>query len=326
MKDIKKSSSIFLVALVVSIVPLGAQSFRGHVVPLPFPEPDQPSETTLRSGDVAVVAIPGDRRFIAGVDIRVLPQRDSGIQPGMFTVVIYDAVDAPGGDGIVTLGGMQKERIPVTAASPISAVVTFAGSPRQSVPAGTALISDVDPSIGNVGIQLVPAAKGMSQEHLDTTFTLQLTPILRPKGGVIVRFDGEDEVVSEAELIAEVYLDDVRITPGEIAEFTPGIYRLRAEAGNLLTHTANIGIERGRIRTVTLTVVRPRATVHINVPTVAQVFWNGELISRSEMSVEPGEHTLLIRLGDFTISRKITLEPNGDYQLGVDLDILFKQN
>ncbi|MFA7567904.1 MAG: hypothetical protein WCY01_12810, partial [Alkalispirochaeta sp.] len=204
--------------------------------------------------------------------------------------------------------------------------VSFSGAERQVVPAGTQLITDVDPKIGAIGVQIVPTAKGMSQELLDTVFSLRLAPVLRPKGGLIVHLGGDEDAIPQAVEVLEIKVDGRTVKPEVIQEFDPGIYRLTAHAGDYLSYTANVGIERGRVREETLIIRRPRATVRINVPSVAEVFWNGELISPSEISVESGEHTLLIRLGDFSLSKKVYLEPNGDYQLGVDLDILLKQN
>nr|MDA3949973.1 hypothetical protein [Spirochaeta sp.] len=94
----------------------------------------------------------------------------------------------------------------------------------------------------------------------------------------------------------------------------------------LLSHTANVGINRARIEEVVLTAEIPRAAIRINVPSVADVFWNGERVTDRSLSVEPGIHTVLIRLGDFSLSQQLELEPNGEYEVGMDLDILLKQN
>ncbi len=305
---------------------LNAQSFRGNVILLEVPEPDNYVEISFGSGDVAVISVPDDQIFTSGLDIRVRPPSDRSFPPGMFSVVVYTAVDAPHEDGVVTIGGIQKERIPVSSSSSLPLVVTFTGADRPTVPAGTRLISDADPGIGDIGIQIVPTAKGMSQELLETIFTLRLAPVVRSKGGLIVHIDGEEKAVTEAMEVLSIFVDGEPLEAGAVGEFSPGIYRLTAEAGDYLSYTANVGVERGIIRELTLTARQPRARVRINVPSVAEVFWNGELISEKELSLEPGIHILLIRLGDFSLSRQVDLEPNGDYQLGVDLDILLKRN
>jgi hypothetical protein len=317
---------VTILGLIFSVFTLNAQSFRGNVVRLDVPPPDRNIEISIGSGDVAVISVPEDQIFTAGLDIRLRPPSDVQISPGMFSLVIYAAVDAPDEDGVVTIGGTQREQIPITTSATLPVVVGFSGEDRPSTPAGTRFVPDVDPRIGDVGIQLVPITKGMSQELLETTFTLRVAPVVRPKGGLVVHIDGEEDAVSAALEVLRISVDGLPLEEGTVGEFSPGIYRLTAEAGDYLSHTANVGIERGVIRELTLTARQPRAQVRINVPSVAEVFWNGELVSDQIMSVEPGAHTLLIRLGDFSLSRRVELEPNGDYQLGVDLDILLKRN
>ncbi len=320
-----RKTCLAVIFLIAALSSPEAQSFRGNPVPVELPGPGS-VETSLGSGDVAVIAVPADSRFITGLDIRIRPATDAVIAPGLFSVVVYAAVDAPATEGTVTIAGNRKARFPITSASSLPVVVSFSGAERQVVPAGTQLITDVDPKIGAIGVQIVPTAKGMSQELLDTVFSLRLAPVLRPKGGLIVHLGGDEDAIPQAVEVLEIKVDGRTVKPEVIQEFDPGIYRLTAHAGDYLSYTANVGIERGRVREETLIIRRPRATVRINVPSVAEVFWNGELISPSEISVESGEHTLLIRLGDFSLSKKVYLEPNGDYQLGVDLDILLKQN
>jgi len=279
----------------------------------------------LSAGEVAVIAVPSERIFTSGIALQV---RTPGIPvpPGVFTLAVYGAVDAPVDPGIVTIAGTLRDRIPLGTGRTIQVSIPFAGSDAPAVPAGTRVVTGVDPRIGAVGFQIVPAAKGMQPELLETVFEIEIEPILRPLGGLAVEITGESDTVAEARELLSLTIDGTQIDADEGTELPPGIYRLDATAGDLLSYTANVGIERAKITRVVLQAERPKAQVRINVPSVAEVFWNGSRRTERSLTVDPGTHTVLIRLGDFSLSRRIDLEAHGEYEVGIDLDILLKQN
>lgn len=323
----KRNRSIYIVlALLPVAVAAWGQSFRGVADQFDLPEPNSVHETTLTGGTVAVIDMSQERRFTSGVYLRIRSQSTVPLQPGQFTIALYSAVDAPDESGVVTLAGSLIDRVPITNVSTIEIAIPFAGYPAPTVPAGTRSVDPIDPAIGALGVQLVPSGKGMSPETMNSEFALEVAPVLRPVGGIFVELDGEADVVADALEQLTLEIDGNSVEVGQVIEVPPGIYRLTANADDLLSYTANVGVERASIREVVLTVERPKARVRLSVPSVADVFWNGERITGSSLSVEPGTHTVLIRLGDFSLSRRLELEPNGDYEVAVDLDILLKQN
>lgn len=320
----RRIAALFLTLIAFSS-PLIAQSFRGEVVAVTVPPPEESASFTLTSGKVGVLDLPPEQRFIQGVELSVRTTQALPA-PGLFTLVVYSAVDAPDGDGVVSVAGRLEDRVPLGTTPAVSIALSFEGYEAQSVPAGTRVISGIDPNIGAIGVQIVPTGKVMSPDVMATEFEVVVTPTVRPVGALIVTIDGEAETVEDALEILELSVSGTPIEPNELHEFSPGIYRLEASAGDLLSYTANVGIDRAVVRDVTLLAERPRARVRLNVPSVADIFWNGARVTDETMSVEPGVHTVLIRLGDFSLSRRLELEPNEEYEVGIDLDILLKRN
>jgi hypothetical protein len=290
-----------------------------------LPEPEQTTTVALTSGEVAVIAVPSERIFTSGIALQVRTP-EIPIPPGVFTLAVYGAVDAPADGGIVTIAGALRDRIPLGTGRAVQVSIPFAGYDAPAVPAGTRVVTGIDPGIGAIGFQIVPAAKGMQPELLETVFDIEVEAILRPVGALSVEVTGESDTVSEARDLLSLTIDGRPIDPDVLTELPPGIYRLDASAGDLLSYAANVGIERAEITRVVLEAERPKAQVRINVPSVAEVFWNGSRRTERTLTVEPGTHTVLIRLGDFSLSRRIDLEAHGEYEVGIDLDILLKQN
>src|SRR6056297_2058117 len=163
----------FLIAISTLV---GAQSFRGEVVPREVPAPDESTTVTLSGGQVAVLAVPPDHIFTSGIDVTVRPTDGAAPQPGAFTIAVYAAVDAPSGEGIVNIGGSLQERIPIGNTSSLSVAIPFRGAAPSAPSAGTRVIAPIDPAIGPIGIQIVPSAKGMSAEVAATRFEVEIRP------------------------------------------------------------------------------------------------------------------------------------------------------
>lgn len=323
---IRTRVSLFFALLLLIVPGIIAQNFRGIVDRFDLPEPGSVYSTTVQGGTVAIVDTLEGRRFTSGIIFRLQPSDVEGLGRGLYTVALYEAVDAPLQEGVVDIAGRLIERIPITSSSTMEIVIVFRGYESPPTPAGTIVFRDVDPSIGAIGLQLVPSGKGMTAEAARAAFPLEVSPILRSVGGLIVRLDGEESVVADALEKLDLRLEDRSIEVNEINEIPPGIYRLSADAGDLLSHTANVGIERATIHEVRLQVERPKAMIRLSVPSVSSVFWNGELLTETTITVEPGTHTVLIRLGNFSVSRQLELNANEEYEVGIDLDILLKRN
>jgi len=169
--------------------------------------------------------------------------------------------------------------------------------------------------------------KGMDSTALSAAYSVRISPRLRPIGALRVTLAGEAELLTRTREELQLSLNGEEIAVDAVVERAPGIYRLEAQAGDFLETASNVGIEQGHIREITLEPREPLAMIRVSVPTVAEVYWNGtRLADQSPFTAAPGEYSIMIRLGDFTVSRRIELEAHEDYELAIDLDILLKRN
>tara|TARA_B100000614_G_scaffold237485_1_gene235737 strand:- start:412 stop:1404 length:993 start_codon:yes stop_codon:yes gene_type:complete len=305
---------------------LEAQSFRGEVIAREALTAQSTVNSVIGAGQVLLVTVePDSVRFFDGITVEVAAA-DGSPRPGSFSVAVYGGVDTPPDTGFTNLAGRVLGTVPIGRGTRQRILVPVHQPPQQP-DAGTQVTSPLDPNIGALAIQLVPVTKGMDATSLQTTYSLTISPRLRPVGALQVTLEGDAELLARTEELLSVTLDGEPIAPGTIVERAPGIYRLEARAGDYLDYTSNVGIDQGRLRSVPLEPREPRASVRLSVPSVAEVYWDGELITRrGGFEVPPGEHGVTIRLGDFSVSRQVILEANQGYEVGIDLDILFKRD
>ncbi len=313
-----------IVLLLCSWISVHADNFRGQTLePLFFDGPSQQS-IEIATGEVAIVQVDTNYPFIAGFEIVATPGPEGFGQD--FALAVWGSVDPPSSVGMHNLVGVEVATTILTGRSRIAMAIPFRDVDGFSPPPGTTRTQAVNAGTGAIAVQLVPFMKGISPEALDRQISLQVRPILRPVGGILVRLQGEPTVVANARASLQLNIDGRDVRADEVLELPPGIYRVSARAGDLLDFTGNVGVEIGSIEILALTAAEPRAEVRFDVPSIAEVFWDGERVPNEGLSVPPGVHTVLIRVGDYSVSRQIAVEGDGTYRIGLDLDILMNQD
>lgn len=318
-------SMLSLVVLGVALAEgVSGQSFRGEVSSREPITSDTTVEEQISSGDVLLVHVdPPFVRFIEGLEITI-ERQDQSIAPGSFSVAVFGAVDPPAARGVQNLAGQRLEALPLTDPGRHRLYVPF-DSEHSNIQGQTT--RPTDPRIGDIALQLVPIMKGMDSTALSAAYSIRISPRLRQIGAVRVTLAGEEELLARTREELQLSLNGEEIAVDEVVERSPGIYRLEAQAGDFLDATSNVGVEQGHIREITLEPREPLAMIRVSVPTVAEVYWDGNrLDDQRPFTAAPGEYSIMIRLGDFTVSRRIELQAHEDYELAIDLDILIKRN
>lgn len=318
-----KLRTILATVFVVGGVLAPAQEFRGAVVDTRTLGVGSSAEISLGSGEVILFAIDGEAlRFVRALQFTASRDRRA-IPDGSFSLVAYGSVTAPETTGVATLAGRRLEVVPLVGTRQVIVVPVREGEPATTT--GAVTTDRADPRTGFVGIQLIPLMKGMSDEMLRRRVAVAVTPLLRRVGAIALALEGE--AAAEAAPLLSVTVNGTAIDPEAGAELAPGIYRVVATAGEFVEFSGNVGVELGRTTEVVLEAVRPRATVRLIVPTVADLFLDGEPVEAgTELQLAPGSHTLLVRLGDFAISRRFEFEAHREYEIELDLDLLLNQN
>ncbi len=320
-----------IVPVVIAPARVHGQSFRGEVATYHVIENKGSVHFELAAGQLALFETVESFPFVEGLEIRVKPEGDVRIVPGAFSVHVYEGVDPSIREtsGFTTISGRPAGTALVDGVNRfVVPVETVFDRQRREYPVeGDFRI--VNPGLGAVAVQIVPAMKGLSPEMEGLSFQLETTPLLSGLGAIRVGITGTEEIVESSREHLRIYLEGRDVTPDIPVFVSPGIYRLAAEAGDYLDHAENVGIDAARVTTKLLEVREPKVHLKLEVPSVAEVFLDGVRLvprGREVMEYTPGTYMMMIRIGDFAISRRVVFEPNQEYEIGLDLDILIKQN
>ncbi|SIQ20009.1 hypothetical protein SAMN05920897_10546 [Alkalispirochaeta americana] len=318
------------------ISPSYSQSFRGEVQALERISSAEPLEILLEGGAVLLLLGQEEFPYLQGLRIIADPL-PRGMPPGGFSLLVFGDVDPPHEEllqdapGHLSLAGRSLARIPLNPERRESLTIELAPPrpfPGEAAPGLSAATATSSFSRGAIALQILPATKGFLPRHDEHAHRLRIEPIVAPFGGILVEMEGDASLMEKASPLLSLSLDGENLQPETATFLSPGIYQLQAQAGEYLQHRQNIGIEEAVTTRITLQPHEPRSFLTFQVPSVAEVFLDGEPLSAdSEKPLEhpPGLYLLFIGLGDFFISRSILLEPHGEYEIGLDLDVLIRK-
>jgi len=172
--------------------------------------------------------------------------------------------------------------------------------------------------------KLSPIGKGLSPVMEKAEFRLTVRPVLSDEGGIVVSYsypDGADPVQ------ASVFLGDKRIDkPQDMITARKGAYVVRVHADGYKEEIVTVAVEPGKIVPVHVSLVPDIPLFIFRGPAGTVFTLDGQPVETAELGglqVEPGEHTVHIRLGDYSMTRKIMAQRGKVYTISmtVDLDI-----
>ncbi|TVQ98927.1 MAG: hypothetical protein EA403_13365 [Spirochaetaceae bacterium] len=312
-----------------------AETIRGAVIPVSVPHGEIPAGYTLDIAmeEIAPLVVVGDLRFIEGIRIEVQVPRAARALPGSLGMYLHRSLTPPPQPGIMTIRGERIFFLPVPTASRFFVTIPFRDAHAFRQTADTYVTTAIPADSLPLSLSLVPITKGITREVADARFTVAVEPIVVDRGAlmVVIRAPDGELVTPDSEDSREFTL---RLN-GATLEYTDadrllptGLHRLVLESEKYETHEVTVGVERGRVQRVEFQLRLPRSVVRFDAPRGAEIFVNGETVAYEErtVSLTPGDHLLLFRVGEYTISRRLTVEPRKNYDISLGFNIVIQEN
>jgi hypothetical protein len=103
-----------------------------------------------------------------------------------------------------------------------------------------------------------------------------------------------------------------------------GLHVLRITSPHFADYSANFTIEAGEYTDLRAVLVGKSSRFIAEVPEGTRIFLDGELIENpgpDGIEIEPGEHTAVFKIGDYSLSRSFSVLPGTTCTLSVDMEI-----
>lgn len=279
----------------------------------------------LRYNQAVGISLSPDTVFLQGLEFELrIPKAMQGAESSIAWALYASVFPAPSVDKVEYSGELiatqaLPARVALSLVLPVSERHSLKGSPFASL-----VPMVVGPDRFPIFFKLTPIGKGLLSSMETAEFRLNVRPVLRDEGGLKISLDFPDG--SDPAGVA-VYVDDKKLEDHRgLAIVRKGARVVRVVAEGFREEVVTVPVEAGRIVPIELTMTPNLPRFAFEAPAGTVILLDGQAVPPSEMgglAVEPGEHTLFFRIGDYSMTRKIQALRGKTYKLvlSVELDV-----
>ena len=319
--------------LVILALPVAAENVRGPIADRLDVDPaGQPLSSEFGLDEIILAGTTGDSRFFDAVEIEVTIPASVAEFPGALSLLLLTTGSLSEHAGVAEVNGAVILSQPLTRSGKLTLQIPL--HPEAEVNASAAvtvldhLLSADDLPLAMTVLSLM---KGLPSEIAATRFPVVVRPVARRMGSVQVSFILEDdsEFQIDSYLAPEFTLEidgiPVQIEPEYLLE--PGLHRLSLTSDRYQDKNLTIGIEQARSTRLNVPLLPALATVNYTAPRGSRVYVDGRALEGEigDFTAPPGEHTIVVVVGDYTVTRRFSVEEGREYNLSVDMDVAIEE-
>lgn len=320
--------ALLLVAAFLSAAPHSAraEAVRGPTVAVldVTGDPESPSVTDFRVEQLVGIRASGANEFWRGIELEIAIPEALRQYRNSFALYLYQSVSPEPEEGRRSYNATRIAFSALPAIPVLSVRIPLSPEHGLRAQADTVLVESVVPSSEfPLLFTVLPVMKGIPRSVAQADLRLTARPVYSEQGGL--RLDvALPPGVEDSEV--QVQVDGRSVDyPAELYVLAPGMHELTVKAEGVQGESLAFGIDQGGITELSVSLEQPSPGVIIEAPELVEVYLDGER-RRSPVGrlipLEPGQHTVVVVLGDYRLSRKFTVQPGKNYKISLLLDIL----
>lgn len=313
------------------LTPAFTDGFRVRSVQTAVIDYRNPETQTIELGynDAIGIRFPASPLFVRGFEIEIkIPQEILSYRNSMAWGLYSQVLPLPE-TGIIDYQAEQIQLQPLPSRlSFVLQVPTVKKHGLKTGPYATVLNYIHDPLKGALLFRLLPVMKGLPENIDKMIFPVRIKPILADEGGLSLSIIAPPLGAGGEKNQLTVRIDENLITnPSELIVLSPGQHHLSIVADEYRNEVRVFTVESARITALEVTLKDTIPRLYLTAPENAVVFIDGVKVenSREPMKMESGEHILLFRIGDYEISKTLTMEKGKDYTVSMLIDIAISE-
>lgn len=184
-------------------------------------------------------------------------------------------------------------------------------------------------------VSMIPLMKGIPASVIDNKFYLNIKPILMKEGSlkVEITLPGHSQMSDTTEKVDEIfqlYIDGQKIIePFFLPAIESGIHRLKISSSLFKEVNGTFTIEPAQEKVLQFELQKSQSFLNITIPRGSEIYLDGVKLSPPQInniSLSEGSHTVIIKIGDYSISKKINVVAGKNYNLSVIFDIIIEED
>lgn len=172
---------------------------------------------------------------------------------------------------------------------------------------------------------LEAAGKGVSAELEKAVFRLRVRPLYTDEGGIALTLRNAEGATPAA--APEVWVDGKKVELREgLIILKKGVRSVQVSVPGFRDEHRTVTVEAGRVVELALELAGTAPVLRVQAPDLALIELDGlpwDHAANPRLEIEAGEHTLVCRLGDYTVTRRFTAVKGRTYDivLSVQLEV-----
>ncbi len=260
--------------------------------------------------------------FIEGLELSLTIPDELAKYRDSFMLNIYYKLDSIPSESNKSYKGniLLSQIIPVSKKIFISIPIILASN-NDLIP-GSFVTKLVDQTEFPIILSISPVMKGISSTVLSSIFKLEIIPVLSTKGILGLNLTGSDNEYT-------IILDGKEILYTNEYILEEGIHQIIINSDNFKEISQSFVISRGNTTKLDITMEQLLPTVIFEAPEGSEIILDGEkidLLASKVLKIKPGDHVVRMKLGDYSLSKKFTIDAEKKYKISLFLDILIQEN
>jgi hypothetical protein len=320
---------LWIIFLFVIAMPATAESFRALMtgsLELTVDSPEGAS-LSLPSNGSALIRLGRGSRFFRGVELELSAPQAWLAHRGSLAMELYAELDRAPSPGINDLEGRRivfeplPNRIKMVYQIPVRRTHGLRTSPYVTVIGSTVL-----PTSFPILFKLLPIIKGINEELETMRFVLTARPILSDEGAVRFTFhyprqmQGKPFIVLIDDAVVENITEEQLLREGE--------HHLVVLSDDYRNENRRFMVEKAKRIDIVIDLQDPTPLIIFEAPGNALIFLNNSPVSRDSgpIPVDAGTHEARFQVGDYTLTRIITVERGKTYRIALSVGIEIEES
>jgi hypothetical protein len=306
-----------------AIASVSAESFRVRsMTPITIDiQKSEPQVAEIGYNDAVGIIMPKASPFLKGVEIEIKIPQDIIAYRNSMAYGVYRLPQPTPSERTIDYQAEQVTLQPLP--SRLSFVLQIPVQKNHNLKTGpysTVLSYVHDTARGPLVFRLLPIMKGLPENIEGLQFTVKVKPILTDEGGFRLKIDYPETNPKPV----SVRIDEALVTnPESMQILAPGTHHLSIVSDDYRNEVRVFTVEGARITDLTVPLQGTVPRLFLVAPENASVVIDGQPAenARDPRSIEPGDHTILFKIGDYEIAKQITVEKGHDYTISMLIDI-----
>ncbi|RKX81969.1 MAG: hypothetical protein DRP57_10925 [Spirochaetes bacterium] len=316
----------------IILIPLYSETIVSPVVTeinIPV-ESEIEKSTKVRLEESVSLNITGNKEFLKSIDIELHQSNILKKFADSFVVYIYKGLNPAPRKGLKNYSGIKifshivpyRNRIYIKI--PLKSKET--GNLKASLQSSYLVKQAVSAADFPLLFTIEPIMKGIPDTAFVKYFSLLITPEVENRGFFVLNVKKPEGFKKEQ---YSVYIDGERTdSVGKPILLTAGIHELLIKSNYFENVNSAFTVEAGKTNTMNILLKQNISTITFDAPENAVIYFDGTKLTPNQLQnlhVKEGDHLIRMKIADYSLTRKITVNKNKRYQISLVFDILVKE-